>query len=164
VVNVSPRAGTWLAIAFTASLAANVFLAGLFVGQRMMKPMPPAAAAALRGPERGERPIPPVVDRVAEVLSPKDRSVFLAVIDKHRAEITTAVSAVREARAKVRELLSADTLDHAATENAMRELRDRQSAFQHALQLAMLEAAEALPPEARREMVSLGRHGGGGRE
>jgi uncharacterized membrane protein len=161
VVNFSSRAGTWLAIAFTASLAANIFLAGLFVGQRMMKPMPPAAAAALRGQERsGERTMPPVVDRIAEVLGAKDRSVFLAIIEKHRPQITAAGAAVRETRGKVRELLSADTLDTGAVENAMTELRDRQTAFQHALQVAMLEAAQALPPEARRQMVSLGRRGG----
>jgi uncharacterized membrane protein len=156
VVNLSSRAGTWLAVAFTASLAANVFLAGLFVGQRMMRPMPSAAAAALRGSERGDRMMPPVVDRVAEALAPKDRTVFMATMEKHRPAITEAGGAVRDARGKVRGLFSADTLDHAAVESAMTELRGRQAALQHALQSAMLEAAEALPVEARRDMVNLG--------
>ncbi|HEX9462855.1 MAG TPA: periplasmic heavy metal sensor [Alphaproteobacteria bacterium] len=150
-------AGSWLAIAFTASLAVNVFLAGLFIGQRMMAPMPPAAAAAFRGGERaGERTMPAIIDRIAEILPPDQRTVFLATMEKHRADIMGAGAAVREARAKVRDLLSADNFDRPATEAAMSDLRDRHAAFQRALQMAMLDAAEALPPDARRQVVNMG--------
>ena len=157
MVNLSSRAGTWLAAAFTASLAANVFLAGLFVGQRLAAPPPPVAMRGLDRPDRpGERPMPAVVDRVAEALSPKDRTTFLAAIDKHQTSIASAGAAVREARNKVRRLFSTETFDQSATETAMAELRDRQAAFQHELQMAFLDAAQALPPEARRQMVTLG--------
>lgn len=157
MVSFKSGTGTWLAIAFTASLAVNVFLAGLFVGQRMMAPMPPAAAAAFRGGDRpGERGMPAIVNRIAEILPPEQRTEFLATVDKHRAEIMAAGAAVRDARGKVRELLSADNFDRAATESAMNDLRDRHSAFQRVLQTAMLDATEALPPETRRQIVNMG--------
>jgi len=143
-----------------------VFLAGLFVGQRMMKPIPPAATAAFRDRERAaertaERQMPAVIDRIAEALAPQDRSVFLEIMDKHRPAIMAAGAAVRETRSKVRDQFTADTIDRPAIETEMGELRERQAAMQQTLQQAMLDAAQALPPEARRQMVSLGGRRGG---
>ena len=156
MVTLGPRAGKWLAAAFTASLAVNVFLAGLFVGQKMTAPMPPPGIA-FRSPDRpGERPMPAIFDRVADALAPEHRATFLSVMDKHRAEIMAAGSAVRDARIKVRGLLGSDQFDRSATEAAMSDLRERHTAFQRTLQSAFVDAAQALPPDARRQMVNAG--------
>ncbi len=156
MVTLGPRAGKWLAAAFTASLAINVFLAGLFVGQRMMAPMPPRGMALRVAEHPGERPMPPIFERVADALAPDQRATFLAVIDKHRPEIATAGAAVRDARMKVRDIMASDQFDRAAAESAMSTLRERHAAFQQALQSTLLDAAQALPPDARRQMVNAG--------
>ena len=151
-----PSTGKWLAAAFTASLAVNVFLAGLFVGQKMTTPLPPPGMA-FRPPERtGDRGMPAVLDRVAAALPPDQRTTFLSVMDKHRSDITAAGAAVRDARMKVRDLLASEQFDRSATEAAMTDLRERQTAFQRSLQAAFVDAAQALPPEARRQMVNAG--------
>jgi len=160
MVTLGPRAGKWLAAAFTASLAVNVFLAGLFVGQKMTAPLPPPGFAF----RAAERPMPAILDRVADSLPPEQRTTFLGVIAKHQSNIATAGAAVREARAKVRDLMASEQFNRGATEAAMSDLRDRQIAFQRTLQAAFVDAAEALPPEARRQMVSAGTRRAANRE
>jgi len=164
MVTFGPRTGKWLAAAFTASLAVNVFLAGLFIGQKMTAP-PPPPGMAFRPPERpGDRAMPAVLDRVADALPPDQRSTFLSVMEKHRSDIVAAGAAVRDARTKVRDLMASDQFDRTATEAAMGDLRERQTAFQRALQAAFVEAAQALPPDGRRQMVSAGARRAANRE
>lgn len=151
MVTLETRPGRWLTIALTASLAVNIFLGGLFVGRQMMFPPPMFVAAAQRP---GDRPMPAYVDRVAEALPPDHRDTFLAMMAKYRPQIAAAGESVRQARMKVRELLTAPKFDHAATEAAMGELRARNTEFQRTMQTALLDAADALPPEARRLMVN----------
>jgi len=164
MVTLGPRAGKWLAAAFTASLAVNVFLAGLFVGQKMTAPLPPPGFAFRAAERPGDRPMPAILDRVADSLPPEQRTTFLGVIAKHQSNIATAGAAVREARAKVRDLMASEQFNRGATEAAMSDLRDRQIAFQRTLQAAFVDAAEALPPEARRQMVSAGTRRAANRE
>ena len=156
MVTLGPRTGKWLAAAFTASLAVNVFLAGLFVGQKMTTPPPPPEAAFRPADRPGDRPMPAILDRVADALPPDQRATFLGVMEKHRADIAAAGGGVREARMKVRELMASDQFNRAATEAAMSDLRARHAAFQQALQSAFVDAAQALPPDARRRMVNAG--------
>ena len=148
----------WIAIALTASLAINVFLGGMFVGRRMVVPPPPplGPAAAQQPPawRPGDRSLPPMIDRIAEGLSPQYRPAFLAAMDKHRPEIATAGLALRDARGKVREMLSAETFDRNATAAAMAELQAHETQFRQSLQAALLDAASDLPAEARRQMVT----------
>jgi len=156
MVTLGPRAGKWLAAAFTASLAVNVFLAGLFVGQKMTAPLPPPGAAFRAADRPGDRPMPAIFDRVADALPSDQRATFLGVMEKHRPEIAAAGAAVREARMKVRDLMAGEQFNRTATEAAMSDLRARHAAFQQALQSAFVDAAQALPADARRQMVTAG--------
>jgi uncharacterized membrane protein len=149
MVSLEPRTGKWLAIALTASLGVNIFLAGLFVGRQMVEP-PALRTVAFRP---GDRPMPAFVDRVAAALTPDHRDTFLTAMGKFRPQIEASGDAVREARMKVRQLLAAEKFDRAATEQAMAELRQRNTEYQRTVQAALLGAAEALPPDARRAML-----------
>ena len=147
----------WIAIALTASLAVNVFLAGMFVGRRMIVPPPPPLGPAAQQPPAwrpGDRALPPMIDRIAEGLSPQYRATFLAAMDKHRPEIMTSGVALREARGKVREMLSAENFDRNATSAAMTDLLSHETTFRQSLQAALLDAAGDLPLEARRQMIN----------
>ncbi len=150
MVTFDPRAGKWLALALTASFGVNIFLAGLFIGHQMLRPPP---QLFVHGERPGDRPMPAFFDRIAGTLSPDNRAVFLTTLDKHRAEIANAGAALRQARLKVRELITAERFDRPATEAAMSDLRNRNVEFQRAIQMALLDTAEALPSEARRQML-----------
>ena len=148
----------WVVIALTASLAVNVFLAGLFVGRQMSGP-PHFGRFVMR--ERGEpawRPgdpgLPPMVRRIVDGMSPQYRSILISVFDKHRAEIMAAGAAFRDTRMKMRQILKADDFDRPAAEAAMTELRGKETAFHAALQSAFLDAAAQLPVQGRRQLIS----------
>jgi uncharacterized membrane protein len=146
----------WVAIALTASLAVNVFLAGLFVGRQMSAPPPPLGPAAQQQPawRPGDRGLPPMFERIAEGMSPQYRAIFLSTMEKHRPDIMAAGTALREARGKMREMLSAENFDHDGTAAAMAELQERETVFRKSLQSSLLEAAAALPVEGRRQMIN----------
>ncbi len=150
--------GKWVAIALTASLAVNIFLAGLFVGRQMggpphllMRTMGPAPHEPWRPGDRG---LPPFIERMAERLEPQDRRVLVSAVEKHQADIAARGVALRQARAKLREIVDADKFDRTAAEAALTDLRQRSLEFQQTLQTALLDAAEQLPAEARREMMN----------
>jgi uncharacterized membrane protein len=147
----------WIAIALTASLAINVFLGGMFVGRRMVVPPPPPlgpASPAAQNWRPGDRTMPPFIERMAERMAPKDRDIFNTAMERHRPEITAAGMALRSARVKLREILDAETFDHAAAEAAMTDLRDKNGEFQRTLQTALLEAADGLSLDGRREITN----------
>jgi len=153
VVTFESRSGRWLAVGLTASLAINVFLGGLFVG-RWMSPSP---VMADRGPPRGDRPVLAMLDRVAGALEPGDRVTFEAVMDKHRQRLTATGTEFREARRRTVELMSAEPFDRPKVERAMADLRERSQEFQRTLHTALIDAAAALPTEARHKIALAGR-------
>lgn len=153
MVTFETRSGKWLAAALTASLAVNVFLGGLFVG-RWMSPTP---VMADRGPHRAERPVQAMLDRMSGALDVGDRATFETVMDKHRQRLTAAGVEFREARRRTVELMSAEPFDRPKIEKAMADLRERNQEFQRTLHTALIDAAAALPPEARQKIAAAGR-------
>jgi uncharacterized membrane protein len=150
----------WVVIALTASLAVNVFLAGLFVGRQMAGPPPPLARFVMRERERptpwrpGDPDLPPFIKRIADAMAPQYRAILIQAMDQHRADLTAAGLAFRDARMKMRQILMANDFDRPAAEAAMAELRDKETAFHAALQSALLDAAAQLPVQGRRQLVS----------
>lgn len=153
MVKFETRSGKWLAAALTASLAINVFLGGLFVG-RWMGPSP---VLADRGPPRGERPVQAMIDRMANALDAQDRAAFETVMDKHRPRLAATGAEFRDARRRTVELMSAEPLDAAALDMAMRQLRERNIEFQATIHTALLDAVAVLPPAARQKIAHAGR-------
>ena len=147
------RSGKWLAAALTASLAINVFLGGLFVG-RWMGPSP---VLADRGPVRAERPVQAMLDRMSGALDAADRATFDTAMERHRQGLSATGAEFREARRRAAELMSAEPLDRAKLEKAMAELRERNQDFQRTLHAALMDAAAALPPDARHKIAAAGR-------
>lgn len=153
MVRFESRSGKWLAAALTASLAVNVFLGGLFVG-RWMGPSP---VLADRGSPRTERPVQAMIDRMSGSLEARDRAMFETVMDRHRQGLTAAGVAFREARRRTVEVMSAEPFDRPTVEKAMGDLRERNQEFQRTLHIALIDAAAALPPEARQKIAAAGR-------
>lgn len=154
--------GRWVAIALTASLAVNVFLAGMFAGRQMGGP-PPLALMRSPAPHEpwhpGDGGLPPFVERMANGMAQQYRAIFLSTMHQHQADISARGVALRQARAKLREVVSADNFDRAAAEAGLADLRQRSLEFQETLQSALLDAATQLPADARRQMMNPPRRG-----
>jgi uncharacterized membrane protein len=153
------RATKWFAIALTVSLALNIFFAGFMVARWWGWGHPGWAMMGMeRSLTRGDRPMP-MLDRMAARLPEPDRTKFEAIVARHRPALTEFGKTIRENRRKLRDLLTAERIDRPAIETAMADVRERSVAFQRTMQTAILEAAEGLSPEARRQLLPNRRFG-----
>ncbi len=130
------RTGTLVVIAAIVSLCLNMLLVGVMVGGRWHD-----------GPGRHGhwgfmRSIP-------EEARPLIKEVF----EGHKSEFEAHREAVEEARLKVAELLKADTIDRPQLDVALSELMQRTQALQQFGHQVLVDVAEKLPPELRREMA-----------
>jgi uncharacterized membrane protein len=160
VVTLNVRAGKWLAIALTASLAVNLFLAGIYATRWFMHPPGRSAERMLAGGGG----MPAYFERMAEALPPGERTKLATVLAKHQPEIAALGASVREGRRGVRDVMTAENFDRSAAEKVLGDLRDRNTRFQQSLHETLIEAAAALPASARRQMIEAGRRAGPARE
>jgi uncharacterized membrane protein len=181
VIGALPRG---LAIALFASLAANLFLAGVMLGDwlrpsqlrapapiLMPAPPPPAIAQgspapapsssepltraiAPSAPVTGDQLVRGAVQRMLASLSPEQRPDVERKLAAHRGEIQRANQELRAARQRVHQLAIAPTLDRDALAQAYTGLRERNASLQQAIHTAVLDAFSDLPVDARVRIVN----------
>ncbi len=107
----------------------------------------------LRRPERrrGHRARPPPAHDGGA--APHQQPGFEAKLQSHRPAIQQAQQELRAARLKLRDRVTAETVDRAGIEAAYAELRTRNAAVQKAIHDAVIDASIDLPAESRRMMV-----------
>ena len=151
--------GRAIAIALFASLALNLFLGGVMVG-RWLAPQPPTAAFEAGG----FGGLIANMRAAAATLPAEQQAALREAMGHHRSEIREELIALRDARQAALATLVAEPFDRVSTEAAFAELQQQSQAVQTAIHEAMLDAAERLPGDARRQLVESGRHrpGGGG--
>jgi Spy/CpxP family protein refolding chaperone len=133
------RTGTAVVAALIVSLCINLLLAGMMLGGRWHD-----------GPRRhGMFFGGPIMGKVPEEARPLVREVF----DAHKAEFDAHREAIRQTRLKVAELLKADVIDQAQLDQALNELLQQSQMMQQFGHDVMIEIAQKLPPEVRREMA-----------
>lgn len=135
------RTGTAVLGALIVSLCINLLLAGMMVGGRWYDDDD--------GPRHGRFLGGPIMRSVPEDARPLVKEVF----DSHKAEFDTHRDAIRQARQKVAELLKADTIDQAQLSQAMNDLLQQSQTMRQFGYGVMLEIAQKLPPDVRREMA-----------
>jgi Spy/CpxP family protein refolding chaperone len=134
------RTGTLVVIAAIVSLCINLVLAGAMVGSRWH------GGPGRHGPFWGDGRL------MADV--PEDaRPLIKQVFESHRPEFQAQREAVEQARLKVAELLKADTIDRQQLDLALGELLQRTQSIQKFGHQVLVDVAEKLPPEMRREMA-----------
>ena len=132
-MTLSGRTGTVVVGAVIVSLCVNLLLGGMMLGGRWHD-----------GPRH-----PRLLTSVPEEAGPMVKEVF----DSHKAEFDTHRDAIRQARMKVADLLKTDSIDQAQLDQALTGLsRQSQAMRQFGLQV-MVEIAQKLPPDLRREMA-----------
>ncbi len=138
------RTGFWL----TASLALNVFLAGLwiggFVGDSGEAPF-----------EARFRSAPPVFSAqgILFALPEANREEARDILDARSAQIRASIEDLRDARRAVAAAMARDPLDQAATNAALAELRGRTETVQSVLHGIVLEIAQNLDPIDREHLA-----------
>lgn len=129
------RTGTWVVVAVVVSVCLNLLLAGMLVGGRWHD-------------GHGRGPFGPMSNMPDEA-----KSIAKSVFDSHKVEFDSRRDAVQQARMKVAELLKAEPIDQAQLNQALSELLQQSQAMQQFGHQVMIEVAQKLPPEVRREMV-----------
>jgi uncharacterized membrane protein len=163
MVNLPTLSPRWLGGLLIASVALNIFFAGIFVGRMAADQAAPQASPIgltserqfPRGPRgpMGDMPGQFIIQRMAENLPPEDRPKFEAVVASHKATLASSASQVRDARLKVRDAMAGEPFDRAALDRAFEQLRRRNEDLQKAMQTALAEAVAELPPEARKKLA-----------
>jgi len=155
----TPRSSIWLRVLLVVSLGLNVAVLAGF-GWRHFdhhdgRHGGPRGHSAMRGTMM---PSP----RVLRQVLPEDRrAVVDTLLEKHRRRIRDAVREVFAARAKVHELMVADSIDRDALEAAFANLRARDAEAAVAVQAMLTELATELTPEERRALAdAVGKRGG----
>ena len=130
------RTGTALLVALIVSLCLNLLLGGLLIGGRWHG-------------DHGRWHRGDFLMRFPEEARPIVKGVF----DAHKADFDAHRQEVADARQKVAELMKADVIDRAQLDVALAELQQRTQTMQQFGHQVMIEVAEKLPPELRREMA-----------
>ena len=137
--------GKGLTIALLASLALNVFLAGIFAG-RLLSPERPAPPPHVEAPA-GDNPR--VMARFARDLPPASRRAFRRALRDSMPDLREQQSEFRSLRRTYYEALNAEDWDRETAEaalTAMQQARDERRAL---IDQAFLDAFETLSPEER---------------
>jgi len=136
------RASLWI----TASLALNLFLAGLLIGGIASPGLPFA---------RHARPPAPVfsVEAVMLGLPEAERATVRRVIGAKSGEIRGAIRALRRAQGRAGDAVAADPLDQAALQSALEELRARNGDVQAVVHAMIEDLAGTLEPADRARLA-----------
>jgi uncharacterized membrane protein len=125
------RKGTAVVVAAIVSLCLNLLLAGFLIGGRW---------------HDGHGPF-------WKDLPEEARSTVKDVFSSHRTEFEGHRKDVQAARQKVADLLKADPIDKDQLNQALADLTQQSQAMQQFGQQVMVEIAQKLPPDLRRDMA-----------
>ncbi|GAC1029339.1 hypothetical protein thsps21_01660 [Pseudomonas sp. No.21] len=134
---------TWLlGGALLLSIAANAFLAGWLIAR------PATAVAGLQS-----QPMRQLLARVQE-LPPEQRREVRGIVREHAAELRRLAAANRDNRQQLLQQLGEPSLDRAALEQSFARQRQATGELQAAAQAMLLEIADTLPAEQRRQLLA----------
>jgi uncharacterized membrane protein len=144
----SPRFDTALRWLLVASLALNVGLLSGIAWKYLDRDDPPQRKL-VRVTRGAMMPSPHLLRRA---LPEERRAVVDAVLAEHHDRIHASVGAVFEARTRVHALVTAETLDRPALDQAFADLRARDAEAAIAVQAMLTELVTELTPEERRAL------------
>ncbi|MGQ9365011.1 periplasmic heavy metal sensor [Azospirillum sp. ST 5-10] len=130
-----------------ASLAANMLLIGIFVGQLMHWGPPPPP------PPGPERRLAHFVDRVAEVLSPADASVLRETFEAKRSLLRQQEDNRDALRRAVERALSGDTYDAQALADAFARFHAADDELSRQVDAAVVDVLGRLSAEGRQTLA-----------
>lgn len=133
----------WRSIVLLLSLAANLFLAGLFISRHAF------------GPPRGpDAMLARLIGELGADLSAPDRATLRRIFAAHEAEIKLRGEQAMQSRAAIRAAIVAELFDPAALTAAVEEASTRDLAMRRAVERMLVEAATQVSPEGRGRLAA----------
>ncbi len=133
----------WVGWALVASLALNLFLAGV-IGVRFWR------EHWREGPERVMAGAFGPMGRIAAAMPDSSRAKVKAVMEIRQQEVRERGREYRRARSEAMQALSAEAYDKSRAEAAFAEARRRADAMSEVVHAAMIEASSQLTPDERK--------------
>lgn len=133
----------WVGWALVASLALNLFLAGV-IGARFWR------EHWRDGPERASFGAFGPMGRIAGALPEAGRAKVKAAMEARQQEMRERSREFRRARTEAMQALSAEAYDRGRAEAAFAESRRRADAMSEVVHATMIEASSQLTPEERK--------------
>lgn len=130
------RSQKLLALALAISVAINLFVAGAVVSRHFFGPPPPHGWASKR--------------EASEVLPEAERKRVDQLWESDRDAMRQDFQAMRAARQRYREILTAETFDPAAAKAVLDELYAKREQARAAMEQKIMTIATSLPPDQRR--------------
>lgn len=130
------------AIFLVLSLALNLFLAGMLTARWWLRPSPPphhAKGMRVRSLER----------TLGRHLDPSVHDTLRRIDAERRDTIERRLEQAREAGGAAKATLATEQFDRARAEQAFADFRAKSAAAKEAMHEALIDVAEALPPEQR---------------
>ena len=127
-----------------ASLAANLFFAGLIGSHLLLRPPSPSPSHGLDG----------FVGRLAGSLSPPDAERFRGVLDRERPWYEQAHAAVGRARGRLADAIAREPYDEGEVRQRLQDWRARWSEGSDRFGDSLLVAVRALSPQGREQLAA----------
>lgn len=128
-------------IAFFISIALNVTLLGTLLSQR-----PHGAGFEKRPPMRA-------LMKQLETLPETDRAEVKEMLNQKRQDIRAAMEGIKAERQQVFEYMTSDQYTHADAAKKLAALRERTTALQQISQEMILDIADKMTPEQRKNLM-----------
>lgn len=137
------RTVRWRSVILVLSLAANLFIAGLFVTRHLFAPP--------RGPDAM---LTRLIGELGTQLDAADHTTLQRIFGTHEAAIRERAVAARQARAGIRAAMVAEPFDPAALTAAVDAAAAGDLAMRRAIEGMLVEAATQVSPEGRARLAA----------
>jgi uncharacterized membrane protein len=151
MVTFTPRMGKWLLALLVVSLGINIFLGSMIVGRHFHRPH--GEMFAERAVPGADRPLRRIAMRMFSSIPDDQRPILEQAFADQRRNFQTAGQASRDARERLRTVLSTEPFDAAALDRAFADLRARTEEVQKVMHATIASAAVKMSPEGRKRLA-----------
>lgn len=143
----------WLVTALVASVTLNVFLGSMIAGRVVYERLEANDQETSRSHHHARSSLRLELRALGSALPEEARKTLRDTLRKKRKEMQPAFNEITERRREIRALLTADTFDPKALQEAVNRLNTALGAIQAPLQAVILESATHMTPEQRKDMA-----------
>jgi uncharacterized membrane protein len=151
MVTFTPRMGKWLLGLLVVSLGVNIFLGSMMIGRHFHRPH--GQMFAERAVPGADRPLRRIAQRMFSSIPDDQRPILEQAFADQRPNFSAAGQASREARERLRVVLSTEPFDAAALDRAFADLRARTDDVQKVMHTTIASAAAKMSPAGRKKLA-----------
>lgn len=139
-MTLSGRTGTLVIVALVVSICLNLLVAGMIIGHRWHGG--PDRMGPFGGPPGGA---------ILREMPEEARPLIKTILKQHKSDFEARRDAMQQARRRVAEILQAEAIDQGQLDAALKDLQQRSQELQQLGHTVLIEVAQKLPPDLRRD-------------